>query len=374
MTEPRLLSDHERLDWLRLCRSENVGPITFFRLLERFGSAKAALNAVPDLARQGGRRGPIKIAGKSEAEAEIAAHAKLGARLIAWGEPDYPPRLAAIEDAPPLLSVLGSAHLLRRSLVAVVGSRNASINGRRFAKRLSEGLAKAGLAVVSGMARGIDGAAHEGALADGTVAVLAGGVDHIYPPEHAGLYAKIAAQGAVAGEMPPGTVPQARHFPRRNRIISGMALGVVIVEAAPRSGSLITARMAADQGREVFAVPGFPDDPRAQGPNRLIRDGARLITSVEDVLEDLSDLLRRPLFERRDPPPEAPFTPASDVELVRARAEILANLGSSPVLVDEIIRQCQLSPPVVATVLLELELAGRLERQPGNRVALLSPA
>jgi DNA processing protein len=374
MSSPRLLSDLERLDWLRLSRSENVGPITFYRLIERFGSAKAALDAVPDLARQGGRRGPIKLMGKEEALAELQAHAKLGARLIAWGEPDYPPRLAAIEDAPPLISVLGAAHLLRRPMVAVVGSRNASINGRRFAKRLGEGLAKGGLLVASGMARGIDGAAHEGALAHGTAAVLAGGVDHVYPPEHAELYAKIAAQGVVVGESPPGTVPQARHFPRRNRIISGMALGVVIVEAAPRSGSLITARMAADQGREVFAVPGFPDDPRAQGPNRLIRDGARLITSAEDVIEDLSDLLRRPLAERRERPLEAPAPQINDRDLVQARAEILVNLGSSPVLVDEIIRQCQLSPPVVATVLLELELAGRLERHPGNRVALLTPA
>lgn len=376
MTLPsRALEASERLDWLCLARSERVGPVTFHRLIERFGSAQAALKALPDLAKRGGRMGNLKVCPKSDAEAELKAADRLGARLIAWCEPDYPPWLKACEDAPPLLCVLGSAHLLAKPMVGIVGARNASINGRRFAKRLAEGLGKAGFVVASGLARGIDGAAHEGALASGTVAVLAGGVDNIYPPEHADLYKRIVEMGAVVSEMPPGTVPQASHFPRRNRIVSGLSLGLVVVEAAAKSGSLISARLAAEQGREVFAVPGHPDDPRAFGPNRLIRDGAHLVSGPEDVLEVLSGLMRRPLSE----PAQGdlfrePVLAAGEAELGRARAEMLEVIGPSPVPVDEILRQCHLSPPVVATVLLELELAGRLERHPGNRVALLADA
>ncbi|MBF0166456.1 MAG: DNA-protecting protein DprA [Alphaproteobacteria bacterium] len=369
------LEPFERLDWLRLARSERVGPVTFHRLIERFGTAEAALKALPDLAKRGGRMSGLKICPKTEAEAELAAADKLGAKLIAWCEPAYPPWLKACEDAPPLLCALGAVHLLAKPMLGIVGARNASINGRRFAKRLAEGLGGAGLVVASGLARGIDGAAHEGALATGTVAVLAGGVDNIYPPEHAVLYQKIAEAGVILSEMPPGTVPQASHFPRRNRIVTGLSLGLVVVEAAAKSGSLISARLAAEQGREVFAVPGHPDDPRAYGPNRLIKDGAHLVSDVRDILEIIGDLMRRPLGE---PPQRDLFTPPSatfaEAELDRARAELLEVIGPSPVPVDEILRQCHLSPPVVATVLLELELAGRLERHPGNRVALLAGA
>ncbi|WP_142850799.1 DNA-processing protein DprA [Telmatospirillum sp. J64-1] len=366
------LSISERLDWLRLIRSENVGPITFYRLLDRFGDAASALAAIPELARKGGRKRPIVVCSKAAALRELEAHEKLGAQLVARGEPSYPPALAAVEDAPPLLSVRGNTHLLPRPAVAMVGARNASINGRNFARKLAFELGRGGFVVASGLARGIDTAAHEGALDGGTVAVMAGGVDVVYPPENKRLYEEIVARGAVVCEMPPGTQPQASHFPRRNRIISGISLGVVVVEASPRSGSLITARFALEQGREVFAVPGSPMDPRCQGPNGLIRQGATLVQSAADIFEALDLLLRRPLAE----PPKGSFTPGAapipdDSEVEKARKEVGEALGSSPVTVDEIIRQCQLSASVVSMVLLELELAGRLERHPGNRVSLL---
>lgn len=370
----RPLSASERLDWLRLIRSENVGPRTFSRLLERFGSAAEALAALPDLAKRGGRARPIGIWPRAAAERELQAVERLGARLIATVEPGYPAYLAAIEDAPPLICVRGDASLLARPMVAMVGARNASLNGRNLARRLAADLGRAGLVVASGLARGIDTAAHEGALASGTVAAMAGGVDVVYPPENARLYDEIVGGGGVAvSEMIPGTQPQASHFPRRNRIVSGLSLGVVVVEASLRSGSLITARLAGEHGREVFAVPGSPLDARAAGPNELIAAGAVLTRDAGDVMRVLSDLLRRPLAEGR----RSQFRGASPArpdegELAAARSAILDCLSPTAVLVDEIIRQCQLSPSVVSMVLLELELAGRLERQSGNRVALLA--
>jgi len=367
------LSATERLQRLRLIRSENVGPIPYYGLVERFGSAAAALAALPELSRRGGRAKPVKVCPQADAEREIEALEAAGARLIARDEPDYPPMLAEIDAAPPLISVLGNARILGRRVIAVVGSRNASLNGRRFAGNISAALGAAGFVVVSGMARGIDTAAHRGALATGTVAVVAGGIDVVYPQENAGLYAEIAARGAVISEVPPGVHPQARHFPRRNRLISGLALGVVVVEAGLHSGSLITARMALEQGREVFAVPGSPLDPRARGANHLIRQGAALTESAEDVL----DVVDRPIERRADvisrPPIEAP--PPSipdDTGVETARRTIAESLSPTPVTVDEIIRTCQLSPAVVTTVLLEWELAGRLERHPGNKVSLIA--
>ncbi|MFQ5764118.1 MAG: DNA-processing protein DprA [Rhodospirillales bacterium] len=261
-TETR--TDTDRLDWLRLIRSEHVGPITFHRLIERFGTARAALDALPALARQGGRRGRLKICARAAAEDEMAALAAVGSRLVCWGEPDYPPLLAHIEDAPPVIAVLGHADLLAKKALAIVGARNASANGCRFAEKLARDCGRGGLMVVSGMARGIDAAAHKGAFETGTVAVLGGGIDVVYPKENAALYERLAAEGAMVSEVAPGTQPLARHFPRRNRLISGIARGVVVVEASPRSGSLITARMALEQGREVFAVPGSAVDPRAR--------------------------------------------------------------------------------------------------------------
>lgn len=370
-TRVRPLSAAERTDWLRLIRCENVGPITFFRLIDRFGSAGAALFALPDLARRGGAR-EIKIVSRAAAEDEIARTESIGGRVIAWGEPDYPPLLARIEDPPPALAVVGDPSFLGKRAIAVVGARNASIAGKRFAAGLSRDLGQAGLLVVSGMARGIDAAAHEGALPTGTVAVLGGGVDVVYPRENAALYDSIRERGALISEVAAGTEPQARHFPRRNRIIAGMCRGVVVVEASPKSGSLITARLAVEQGREVFAVPGAAMDPRARGTNGLIRQGAVLTESAEDVLAALSGALSDPLADpARDTPEPGPEAPPSPEALEAARPQILAGLGVSALEVDEIIRNCQFSPAIVATLLLELELAGRLERHPGNRVSLL---
>ncbi|OAN54688.1 DNA processing protein DprA [Paramagnetospirillum marisnigri] len=341
----RTLSASERLDWLRLIRSENVGPRTFNRLLERFGSAARALDALPDLARKGGLRRGITIGAKSEAERELAAAEAIGLCYLATIEPGYPRWLAAVEDAPPLLTVLGNPSLLAKPMVAMVGARNASLNGRNFARRLAADLGHAGLVVSSGLARGIDTAAHQGALASGTVAVMAGGADVVYPPENRELWQAVVDTGAVVSEMPPGTQPQASHFPRRNRIISGLSLGVVVVEANARSGSLITARFAAEQGREVFAVPGSPLDPRAAGPNDLIRHGATLTEGVDDVMAVLSDLLRRPLSEGRRPDFQAQAAAIPDEsEAERARREILELLGPSAVTVDDMYR-CLLEMP-----------------------------
>ncbi|HZH28492.1 MAG TPA: DNA-processing protein DprA [Azospirillaceae bacterium] len=361
------------LDALRLLRSENVGPVTFRRLIDRFGTPSDALAALPDLAKRGGRSSPLRVCTKAEAERELAAAHRLDARLMAWTDPDYPEALAAVDDAPPLFYVRGHAHLLARRSVGIVGARNASVNGRKLATLIARGIGEAGLVVVSGLARGIDTAAHQAALPTGTVAVQAGGIDRIYPPENEGLYHRIAEEGALVAEMPPGTEPQARHFPRRNRIVSGLSLGVVVVEAAARSGSLITARFALEQGREVFAVPGSPLDPRCQGSNRLLREGAVMTEGADDVLETLRPLLGGPLGERRRPAfaPAAPAGPADEAELAAGRRAVLEALSFDPVLVDELVRECQLSVPVVATILLELELAGRLQRFPGHRVALI---
>jgi DNA processing protein len=365
------LTETERRNRLRLIRSENVGPITFRRLLDRFGSATAALRALPDLARQGGRRAAIRICSAGEADTELAALAARRARLVVYGDPEYPPQLAAIEDAPATFAVIGDAAQPSRPCVAVVGSRNASLNGRRLAHDLARDLGSAGLVVVSGLARGIDAEAHRGALASGTVAVLAGGVDICYPQENAELYTRIAEQGALVSEARPGMAPQARHFPRRNRVISGLCRGVLVVEANLRSGSLITARMAAEQGREVFAVPGSPLDPRARGCNDLIRQGATLTETAADVLAVLGSPFALPQVAARtvavEPPPADDDTDTDEVR--RAVAEMLS---PAPVAVDEIIRTCQLSPALVSTILLEWELAGRLERHPGNRVSSIA--
>ncbi|MGB0748478.1 MAG: DNA-processing protein DprA [Magnetospiraceae bacterium] len=365
------LSDAEKLNWLRLIRSENVGPITFHRLRDRYGSAGACLDALPGLAQKGGRK-KIRIASKGDAEKEYDAIAASGAALIASSEESYPPLLRQIEDAPPLICVKGHTHLLKKRAIAVVGSRNASTNGKRLARDMAAALGKAGLMVVSGMARGIDTAAHTGGMETGSVAVLAGGVDIVYPKENQSLYEDLCDRGAVLSEMPLGIEPQGRHFPRRNRIISGMARGTVVMEANTRSGSLITARMALDQNREVFAVPGWPTDPRSAGANGLIREGATLTRSAEDVIEVLNDLFRQPLSE----PEREPFQPLNrqnpgEDAVFKARPILMESLSPTPVSVDELIRQCQFSPAVVHTVLLELELAGRLERHPGNMVSLL---
>jgi len=365
----KALSSAERLDWLRLIRSENIGPITFYRLLEHFGSAAEALRAAPELSKRGGRAKAIRLCSKAAAEKELETLEGLGASLIARTEPDYPPLMAHMEDAPPLISVLGHLHLLTKKAVAVVGARNASVNGCNFARKIANGLGGAKLLVVSGMARGIDAAAHAGAMETGTVAVLGGGVDVVYPKENAGLYEEIKTRGAVISEMPPGTRPVARHFPQRNRLISGMSRGVVVVEAAQRSGSLITARMALEQGRDVFAVPGFPSDPRSRGANDLIRQGAAVCESAQDVIRAMNapgaPLAEQKHVEYQSLEPK----PVDEAEARKARDRIAESLSPAAVTVDELIRTCQLSPPAVSQALLELELAGRLERHPGNKVS-----
>ncbi len=361
------LSDAERRLWLRLYRSENVGPIAFRQLLQRYGTAQAALDALPDLANRGGKRG-FRAFAEADAAREIDILGKLGARLIAACEPDYPGLLREAEDAPALIAAIGHAHIWSKPSVAIVGARNASFNGLRFAEDLARDLGDAGLCVVSGLARGIDTGAHKGALATGTVAVMAGGVDVCYPPENKGLYDRIAQAGALISELPPGISPQARHFPRRNRIVAGMTLGTIVVEAALRSGSLITARLAGEYGREVFAVPGSPLDPRAKGTNDLIRSGATLIETAKDVLDVV---LRRSLAEPSNGREESPVKNSNIMEkdTEAARAAVLERLGPVPTDVDEIVRECQLSAPAILAALLELELAGQLERYPGNKVA-----
>jgi DNA processing protein len=393
-TTKKTSQEQVTIDCLRLARAEGVGPVTYRRLLERFGSAAAALRALPRLATAGGRASPPQVPTEADAVLEVERTAALGARLLLLGDPDYPPLLAGLDDAPPVLAVLGDVTMLAARAVALVGGRNASVNGRRIAEDLAAELARAGLVVVSGMARGIDAAAHDGALSVGyppvghhvgrTIAVVAGGLDVPYPPEHAELQRRIAAAGAVVTEAPPGTVPQSRHFPRRNRIIAGLVLGVVVVEAAPRSGSLITARLATEAGREVFAVPGSPLDPRSRGANDLIRQGAVLVETAADVLANLPGGLEAgpaPLFARQaapDGPPGFAEPPPAELEFVDSapdraalQAQVLDLVGSSPTPVDEVLRRCQFSAPAVMAALLELELAGRIETLPGGRVAAL---
>jgi DNA processing protein len=374
MDARRPLTRAETLDWLRLCRSERVGPVTFHHLIRRYGSAASALDALPELARRGGRS--LRPWPRAAAERELEALEQAGARLLASAEPDYPAPLAAVEDAPPVLAVRGDLALLLKPAVAVVGARNASANGRRLARDLARELGAAGLVIVSGLARGIDAAAHEGSLASGTVAVLAGGIDVPYPPENRPLYDRIVGEsGAAVAELPPGTEPKAQHFPRRNRIIAGLSLGVVVVEAALRSGSLITARLALEQGREIFSVPGSPLDPRCQGTNNLLRQGAVLTESAEDVLKVIAAQAGASIQPGRSGNYIAESASCdaileSDKGADQARAAVVSALSPSPIAVDELARQCQVPAAKVAAVLLELELAGRIDRHPGHKVSL----
>jgi DNA processing protein len=367
---------------LRLVRAEGVGPITCRRLLDRYRTPAEALEALPGLVRAGGKASPPRIPSVSDATREFEQTEKLGGRLIFINDPDYPPLLAQLDDAPPVIAVLGDAALLALPAVAIVGGRNASAAGLRIAETLAEDLA-AHVTVVSGLARGIDGIAHTAAMRTGrTVAAIAGGLDVPYPAENTNLQRLIAERGAVLTEATPGTQPQARHFPRRNRLIAGLSLGVVVVEAARRSGSLITARIAQDLGREVFAVPGSPLDPRTRGGNDLLREGAVLTETVQDVLDNLSGFgALFPFGPDRNDPPDPPSCDSRDSDhledpsgLDRARSQVVALLGPTPTKVDDLMRRCQLSPAAVMAVLLELELAGRVETLPGNRFALLTDA
>lgn len=373
---PLKLNDAQRLNWLRLLRSDNVGPATFRDLINRFGSASAALDALPDLAARGGGR-KIRIATAAQAQTEMELVARFGGRIAAIGEADYPSMLRHMDVPPPLVTIMGRSDVFAAPAVSIVGARNASASGARMARQLAGELGAAGFTIVSGLARGIDAAAHWASLETGTVAVLAGGLDKPYPPENLELVGRIARSGAVITEMPFGWEPRARDFPRRNRLIAGLGLGLVVVEAAQRSGSLITARLAGELGRIVFAVPGSPLDPRAAGSNGLLKDGAILTLGSDDVLEHLRPMIGRTPAPALREPDAAPLEPAFD-ELPSEperdeRTRLVEALSPSPTAVDDIVRHTDLPARTVRTLLLELDLAGRLERHSGGAVSLVSP-
>ena len=348
---------------IRLIRSPSIGPVTYRQLIARFGSAQSALDAIPDLARRGGGK-PPRLFTSNEAEREAARVEKLGARYLTLGQGLYPSLLAELDDAPPLLIAKGDLRLLDRPSVAMVGARNASAAACRFARTLAHNLGKEGLVVASGLARGVDSAAHDGALESGTIGVIAGGIDVFYPPENEARQKAMFERGLVLAEMPPGTEPRARHFPYRNRIIAGLTLGTIVVEAAPRSGSLITARLAGEAGREVMAVPGSPLDPRAQGCNQLIRDGATLVQNAADVVEAVQP------SRTRVASPSFDYEPPAEKFGGEAVVTVESLLGASPVPVDEIIRLSGAASGAVHMALLELDLAGRIDRHAGNKVSL----
>ncbi|PQA72255.1 DNA-processing protein DprA [Brucella oryzae] len=375
------LSDRQRLNWLRLIRTDHIGPVTFRDLILFCGSASNAIEMLPDLNIRGGSARPIRVMSMDDAERELETIERAGARLVGMGEPDYPQQLKNCEAPPPLVTIKGSAAVFRKPPVAIVGSRNASVIGARFTERLSHDLGEAGFAVISGLARGIDAAAHRASMKTGTVAVLAGGLDRPYPPENLPLYRTIPEQGgALISEMPMGAEPRSRDFPRRNRIIAGLSLGLIVVEAAERSGSLISARMAGDMGRTVFAVPGSPLDPRARGTNLLLKQGATLVTEANDVIEALRPLAGSNAYQTDitvqpdllSPAMEEPesFQPIATEE---QRDIVINALGPVPTDIDTLVRHTGMDTGAIQLILLELDLAGRLHRYAGNQVALAPP-
>jgi DNA processing protein len=368
-----MISEEDRIQCIRLIRSENVGPRSFQTLVEIYGSAEKALEVLPKMARKGGKKGPLKIVSYEEAAEELESTIKKGARIITIFDEEYPKILTHIKDFPPCLTLLGRGEMLDKHAVAIVGARNASANGCRFAEDVAREIGHSGLAVVSGLARGIDTVAHKATLATGTIAVVAGGIDKIYPPENKDLFFRIAEKGLIIAEMPVGAVPKAQYFPRRNRIIAGLSLGTVVVEASLNSGSLITARFALEQNREVFAVPGSPLDPRCAGTNSLIQKGAHVVTKPADVLFEIN-LFKKASTKMLES--EVKYKPMdinvmSDDDLEKARPLIYEKLSTSPTLVDDIIGQTGIPAHIVLNVLLELELAGRLERYYGNKVSIV---
>lgn len=372
--KPKLeLSNRQRVDWLRLIRTENVGPVTFRRLLNRFGSAEAALSALPSLTQSAGRKAPLTAPSATQIEDELAAIEKMGATTVAMGEPNFPDLLNHIAAAPPILTLRGNVKQDWSRTVGIVGSRSASAAGQRICKTMARELGEAGFLTISGLARGIDTAAHAASLSTGTIAVLAGGINKIYPPENMGLAEQIIEHGgALVSEMPLDYEPRARDFPRRNRLVSGLSLGVVIVEAAKRSGSLITARLALEQNREVFAVPGNPMDPRAEGPNSLIRDGATLVTKASHILDGLAvaNPTSMTLFEDNVEEAFEPFgaseASASDADL----QNLLSALSPTPTQIDDLVQTTGISARIVQTLLMDLDLDGRLEWASGQLVSL----
>ncbi len=363
----QLLDPTQRRDWLRLSQTENVGPATFRQLIGRYGSAAAALDVLPELSAKGGLKRPLRIYSVEAAEADLERAHELGAAFVAAGEAGYPSLLHHIAGAPPLLCVMGELPLADKESVAIVGARNASAGGRKFARQLAAELSEEGYLITSGLARGIDTAAHEAAPDGRTAAVIAGGIDNIYPPENADLQKLISRNGLLITEMLPGAVPRAEHFPRRNRIISGMSRAIIVVEAAMRSGSLITARLAGEQGREVFAVPGSPLDPRAEGTNKLIREGATLLTKASDVVQSLQSQfvgVPKSFSAPELPAQEAPDPGPSD------RLNVLGLLSHSPTDIDDIIRESKLPAALVLGILLELEIAGKATRSAQQKASL----
>ena len=364
------LTEEERLDWLRLIRSSNIGPRTFHDLVGHCGGVRQAILALPELARRGGSRS-IRICSRKIAEAELTQSRAHGIEFVAMGEPDYPLRLQMIDDPPPLIAMRGNRDVLRQPLIAIVGSRNASAAGIKFTDRLTRDLAAAGFAIVSGLARGIDAAAHRASVETGTIAVLAGGHDRIYPAEHTDLLERLLISGAAISEMPLAWEPRAHDFPRRNRLISGLSIGVIVVEAARRSGSLITARLAGEQGREVFAVPGSPLDPRCEGTNGLLKQGAFPATEASDVIAAIEPIIGRAFDVAGIQEPAQDELQRNSEPGVDDRSRIVSLLGPAPVSIDDLVRFAQTSPAVVRAVLLELEIAGRVDRHGAGLVSLL---
>ncbi len=373
------LSDRQRLNWLRLIRTDNIGPVTFRDLILFCGSASSAIEMLPDLNIRGGSARPIRVMSMDDAERELETIERSGARLVGMGEPDYPPQLKNCEAPPPLVTIKGNAAVFNKPPVAIVGSRNASVIGARFTERLANDLGEAGFAVISGLARGIDAAAHRASLKTGTVAVLAGGLDRPYPPENLPLYRAIPEEGGVIiSEMPMGAEPRSRDFPRRNRIIAGLSLGLIVVEAAERSGSLISARMAGDMGRTVFAVPGSPLDPRARGTNLLLKQGATLVTEANDVIEMLRPLAGSSAYPTDMPTQPDLLSPAMEepesyqpIATEEQRDIVIDALGPVPTDIDTLVRHTGLDTGAIQLILLELDLAGRLHRYARNQVALV---
>jgi DNA processing protein len=366
------LDDKEKLAWLRLIRTDNVGPITFYNLIDTYKTATKALEALPHLSKRGGRLKDIAIFSESDALKEIDAVQRIGGEILYAAEESYPLSLAAIDDAPPVITIVGNKKLLNLPSIGIVGARNASLNGCKFAEKMARDLGAEKFMVTSGLARGIDTAAHKGALESGTIAAVAGGADIIYPHENAKLYEQIKQEGCIVAESPIGMEPLARHFPKRNRIISGLSSGVVVIEATLKSGSLITARMAAEQGRDVYAVPGHPFDPRAAGPNKLLQDGAGIVLSAEDIIKNTQSFKNHDMGLNE--PVQSGWSPQipDDDVTDETRTFILQNISTTAVTVDELVRNCHLTIPAVQMVLLELELAGRIQRLAGNKIVLIN--
>ena len=367
------VTQKERLAWLRLYRSDNVGPVTFRRLISKYKTAEKALEALPEISLRGGKKRAIRVFEEDRALQEIESVKKLGGRFCLSCDTDYPSALRAVEDGPAVLTLLGRGNISQKNpVIGIVGARNASLNGRRFTEKLAKNLSENGVIIVSGLARGIDTAAHTGSLSTETWAVVAGGVDVVYPRENQKLYDEIKERGLIISENPLGVHPTARHFPRRNRIVSGLSQGVAVIEAGVRSGSLITARMAAEQGRDVYAVPGFPGDPRSAGPNKLLKDGAILLQTADDILDQIAhpQIIPKLLFDGITEQEE--FSENDEIEEKIDQEKIISMLSHVPTPIDEIVRACHVSISGVQSVLLDLEIAGRLQRLPGNRVGLVN--